>query len=647
MRRFAVFLLALVVSLSIASVGRAAGRPVTPQEWRWITAAQDLEARGDVEGAMEYWARLVSSLKTHNYDACGLYAQKLGRALDRLGRYAEAVRAFEDEFFCWGQFPDRDEWMLWDRRRAEQIRPEVIAFVARPTAGAQTSPLAKHEPAFGTWLGGTIDKDPAVRNDLAQVERVYGKPYAMVLVYARWGEPLPVLAIRSAKAAGAVLQVSWEPSAGLEAVRDDAYVRSFARALRDYGHPVLLRFAPEMNGAWTAWHGDPATYRAKFALIARVVREEAPNVALVWSPNFVGDAPMDDYYPGDEWVDWVGVNLYHDPYFRGDPTSSQMLADIFYQGKRTNPLDKLKAVYERYADRKPIIVSETGFGWANRDPYREEADWAAGAIRRFYGYLPLLYPRVKAVAYFNVDFGESSHLPGFSHYLLSGHPAVAAAYREATAPAWYLSAPGAVAPYFWRPLDRATLHGKTRVAAYVNLGDLTPSRVEYLIDGQVAATATRLPWEAELDLSGLEGVHELAVRAYDQHGRLGAERRYSFDASAIRVTLDGAVLDFDQPPVLLDGRVLVPVRAIMEALGAQVTWEEATRTVVARHRGSTLLLQVDNPVPTRDGVPLAPLDVPAKIVGGRTLVPARFVAETFGMDVGWDGQTRTVVIRSR
>lgn len=640
--RWSLAVVLVVMASFIASL--ANGAAVTSQEWQWIVAAQEKEQAGDIPGAMEYWTKLVDSLKTHNYDACGNYAQKLGRALDKQGRYAEAVTAFEAEFECWSRFPDRGEWTLWDERRVEQIRPEVRAFVARPTSGEFPGRLAKHEPAYGTMLGGTIDLDPAVLSDPARVAAAYGKNYAMILAYVHWGDVLPVVVTRNAKAAGAALQVAMEPNEGLDVVQDGPYLRSFAASLKEYGLPVFLRWAGEMNGAWTAWHGDPAKYREKFALVARVMREEAPNVAMVWSPNFVGDAPMEEYYPGDDLVDWVGVNLYHDPYFLGDPNQSQMFQDIYYQGKRTNPLDKLKGIYAQYARRKPIMVSETGFGWANRSDDSDHTGWASSAVRRFYGYLPLLYPRVKAVAYFNVDLAANGQIEGKSHYLLSARPAMAAAFKAATAPGWYLADPSGTAPELWRPMEMATLLGPTRVSAYVNLADGV-SKVEYLLNGQVAATASSVPWVAELDLSGLTGENTVTVRAYDSKGSAGAERTYRFDASAIRVDLNGRYIDFDQPPVNVDGRVLVPARAILEALGAEISWEAATRTVIAKKDGSTLRLQIDNPVPTRDGIPLLALSVPAQIINNRTLVPARFVAENFNMDVKWDQATRTVLIR--
>jgi len=88
---------------------------------------------------------------------------------------------------------------------------------------------------------------------------------------------------------------------------------------------------------------------------------------------------------------------------------------------------------------------------------------------------------------------------------------------------------------------------------------------------------------------------------------------------------------------------LVPLRAIFEALGATVEWEQSTQTVTAVKDDITIILKIGDSFLTKNGERIA-LDVPAKIVGGRTLVPARAVAESFGADVQWDGTTRTVTI---
>jgi len=108
----------------------------------------------------------------------------------------------------------------------------------------------------------------------------------------------------------------------------------------------------------------------------------------------------------------------------------------------------------------------------------------------------------------------------------------------------------------------------------------------------------------------------------------------------IRLYVDGQELTTDVPPMIIDGRTMVPVRVVADHLGFSVEWWEATRTVYLRGR-RTVQLRLGSPDAYVDGRAVK-LDVPAQAVQGRTLVPLRFIAEALGYDVAWDGQARAV-----
>ena len=111
----------------------------------------------------------------------------------------------------------------------------------------------------------------------------------------------------------------------------------------------------------------------------------------------------------------------------------------------------------------------------------------------------------------------------------------------------------------------------------------------------------------------------------------------------IDVRLYGRSISFDVNPLLEDGRVLVPFRFIAQAMGIEVHWNPDTRTVEALHGDTLVLIPVGSTQATVSGEPVS-LDVPARITGGRTLIPLRFFSEAFGADVHWDGPSSTVTI---
>lgn len=114
----------------------------------------------------------------------------------------------------------------------------------------------------------------------------------------------------------------------------------------------------------------------------------------------------------------------------------------------------------------------------------------------------------------------------------------------------------------------------------------------------------------------------------------------------VQVLLDQHRLSFDVEPMIDQGRTLVPLRGILEAVGAQVAWHELTKTVTAQKDGTRIELQIGSVV-ARVNDKTVILDVPARVVDGRTLVPLRFVGESLGLKVDWNPATRTAALTTK
>ncbi|MGE5675640.1 MAG: stalk domain-containing protein [Mycobacterium leprae] len=114
------------------------------------------------------------------------------------------------------------------------------------------------------------------------------------------------------------------------------------------------------------------------------------------------------------------------------------------------------------------------------------------------------------------------------------------------------------------------------------------------------------------------------------------------ESDSIHMILNGQPLVSDVAPQIVSGRMLVPIRVIANALGQSVAWDNATQTVTIGGP-SGIILQVGNQAAMAKGSSVT-LDVPPLIIDGRTMVPLRFVAQALGYDVKWDDSTRTVRI---
>lgn len=122
---------------------------------------------------------------------------------------------------------------------------------------------------------------------------------------------------------------------------------------------------------------------------------------------------------------------------------------------------------------------------------------------------------------------------------------------------------------------------------------------------------------------------------------LGSSRQ-----NAISVLLDGKRVEFDVPPQAIGGRTMVPIRAIFESMGASVIWDQNTSSVTSKKGGTTVVMKLNSTDMYVNGKTVK-MDVAPAVVDGRTLAPARFVAEAFGANVQWDGANNTVIITSR
>jgi hypothetical protein len=409
-------------------------------------------------------------------------------------------------------------------------RAEAALYLTRtptPNEVNRRTTRAKYEPETGCYLGAFIDFDSTLKQpirdqnrhihqDPAGFESIVQKPHAMYFFYLGYGRALPLDWVRFLAQRNKFVHIALEPNQGLVKVKDNVYLRRLADDMGRSGAKIFLRFASEMNGPWTKYHGDPKLYREKFRLVYQVMKKRAPNVALVWCPYMSPTSCISDYYPGDDATDWVGVNLYNVTYHNNsadDPSEHE------------HPADLLAYVYKRYAARKPIMICEYAATHYSQVEGKPRPDFAARKILTLYAALPRLYPRVKCINYFdsnNVAF--ASHRP-HNDYSVTNDPFVTAAYRYAISSPHYLSAPQTVPPPpIPMPLrDGETLRGKVRLSCWGR----APSdilTVRYRVDGFIIYTAHRPDlWECIWDAGSVRpGKHKITLEVLRSGGKVAA-----------------------------------------------------------------------------------------------------------------------------
>lgn len=122
----------------------------------------------------------------------------------------------------------------------------------------------------------------------------------------------------------------------------------------------------------------------------------------------------------------------------------------------------------------------------------------------------------------------------------------------------------------------------------------------------------------------------------------------AFADNNIKIVVNGEKIDFtgEQPPVIQNGRTLVPFRAVFEKMGAEVQWFQDIQLCEAEYGGISVGITIgDTTVTLGEGASIQS-DVPAQIINNRTMVPLRVLSEGIGADVNWDASTKTITVET-
>ncbi len=413
---------------------------------------------------------------------------------------------------------------------AIERRAEARLYVAVPASASMLKRLDTHalyEPPTGCYLGAYIDFDPTLQNQVRlngcqphqnpqMFEQETGKAHAMYFFYLGYGQKLPVPWIEFLARQGKFVHIALEPNNGMQQVHNNQYLRTLALQMRQTNAHIFLRFASEMNGTWTPYHPDPALYRKKFRLVYNVMHRLAPNVAMVWCPYFSPTANIAEYYPGKHHTDWVGVNIYNVPYHNNQ---------IDDPGLHENPIDLLRFVYDHYAADHPLMICEFGVSHIAACEGQNRSQWAIRKMLDLYTALPRLFPRVKAINYFDSDNLIFVH-NGVNDYSVADNPQILQAYHSAISSPWYLSGPitaSQAPPVPVRMRNGITLQGIVHLSCIARAPSDRVS-VVYRVDGTPIYSAFRADaWGCLWNAGSVgPGMHTLSLSVLGPGGREAA-----------------------------------------------------------------------------------------------------------------------------
>lgn len=419
---------------------------------------------------------------------------------------------------------------------------EFELYRLEPTKTPPKQTLALHEPPIGTYLGAYVEQEPDIGlNKMFRITFLLNNNHAIYFRYHRLIRPEEATEIRpifpdkfvaAAHNSGAAVHLAYEPAIPMREITEEI-VRPFAEAARDSETPIFLRFASEFNDLGNEWSRDSKLYIEKFRLVSKVMREVAPNVAMVWSPMAYRLNVIDSYYPGKEYVDWVGVNFYNTIFVNGDPKQP---------GWAVHPLNLLEPIYKKYSQQHPIQISEYAAAHHVGSDTRDFSEFAIAKMRALYYGVMLKYPRVKNINYFSVDTINDDPKPNkrsaarLSNYSLLDNEVMRKVYVELFKQPHFLQfvlregEQLEKLPDTPRPFPRliSKKAGLVRGASWV-YAEFPITKVEYLLNNKPLSSSNALPFEFQFDPSKLSGSQTLNIRARDKAGKVFLERTVKFD----------------------------------------------------------------------------------------------------------------------
>lgn len=266
---------------------------------------------------------------------------------------------------------------------ATAVPPSASAPPAVPTSGAYLGAWVNPNHVTAGNRGNTGAPGTNEVQQLPAFDKGLGRHLAILQFYTPFAKPLPTSTLQAIRADGATPMVDWSCGnlSSINAGREDSLIRAYAVALKDYAHPVFLRWYLEMNlpskeNARCGGYGNGPAYVAAWRHVHALFRSVgATNVAFVWCPSVQSDASS--YFPGAPYVDWIGVDGY-------DRTGlgSAAFAHLF------------GGFYQQWAPLgKPIMVAETAAHAVDQAAY----------LRGIQTDVPHQFPDIRAVLYFDSE----------------------------------------------------------------------------------------------------------------------------------------------------------------------------------------------------------------------------------------------------
>ena len=274
-----------------------------------------------------------------------------------------------------------------------------------------------YEPAAGAYIGAYILSDRIVMGDIQAFEALTGIEHSFYTYFLKMGQPFPTEWILDCIARMKTPNIVLTPR-NIEDPFNESLLRESAVRVGEIFVPIFVHLFPVSRSA--AY--DPEEYTAFFRTAREYFNRYASNAALVWSIDADSLHLMDRHYPGDDYVDWVGINIFVD--------SDMSLEDV---------RSRLDFFYFNFNERKPVFISQLAISHFSSRNHAYHISGASHIMEELFKSFINEYPRIRAINYMSFNAIDPVNMrQGIYNFSVTDNELMTRVYRAALSDAHFL-----------------------------------------------------------------------------------------------------------------------------------------------------------------------------------------------------------------
>ncbi len=417
---------------------------------------------------------------------------------------------------------------------ADLSQSDVSLVVVSPTTANSHYTGGLYEPVAGIYFGASYEADSNVkavdgaRYTIEEINNTYKKKNSAYLMHLTFGESVDTIktALDQADVADVGVVLVWETDEVYDNIGSYGdYIEDTISYLRWLDVPVFISYGAGMN----VEDVDADLYVSNFRYVASKIRDTASDVAIVWTVDDGDTTNISDYYPGETYVDWIGVQSFVSP--EDDPVSS------------------IGEIIHNYGEDKPVMLTEVGVSRYDRRTGVDTTEWASQELGVMFNYIPMIYPQVKGVFLLNDRYeNDSTH-----HYDIYSNEDMIDAYNDVVSDDALLTDIMVSGAYRYAVLesskDPAVSIEDTHmmIRTLITTRDFSDYEVIYKLDGRKVSEQDQLPFAYDLQIKGMsDEKHNLSINVYED-GVLLVTKEFKIlgnDDGALIESANYKVIDF-------------------------------------------------------------------------------------------------------